>query len=402
MWRIFDRERHAAAVAAVEELRTDVIRQLELDLQTAQSRLDACNSTPAAGTKRRVQDPVAFRAVPAMLPPGSRRAAPPTFDEVKQRMQLAERRQSLATVDDEATDDRDPDSDPFARRSSKSDNIWKRSKPASSAPTSPTSAVPPPTTCADSAKFASNNLPCARHLDNAELWAAARTAARADATEALLSAATPAVRSSVQKLLSRALQEMTQRTSTDRGESSRGDAGGPTQHIWQVAERESRESAALSGAAADTLAAAIEAAVLTSFSGDAASHGYRDRCRSIIHAIRDPLNASLLASIASGALAPSVLAEIPVESLRNPQQRAAARAMQTAAASEATIGGNESWLPATYVCSYCKSSDTELRDSGTGTADCRKAEIWGSATAIEAFYRVRCRMCGSEWVRNLL
>lgn len=381
MWRVLNKAEHARTVAAVDAFRASAIAQLEADLEAAESRL-ALGAESLSGAKRHAGEdlvahaPSDFVPVPAMQRPGARRRA--------QRVPVAPPLGSAyAPPPPEPPTD---DDDPFARRNAVPVNIWERSRP-----------LAPPRAARDFAGLSprpSQSQPAgAPRTQDLVASESADPGLRLPLPDVLASAGVIGVRASVRKLLAETMVAACKADSAAAIDASRivtgsGSAGGATESdplvhktAWvRAASREEATFAVITDAAAAALAAAIEAAVLSAFGGsngsDPDAPAYRDRCRALAHALRDPENRALRDSVCSGSLPPGVFASLPFDALANPHARAASSAIRSADETGRAFT-HESWTSSAYVCPACSAAESEYREHGNGAADSRKAEVRG-------------------------
>lgn len=355
MWRVINKAEHARTLGSVDSIRSAAITQLELDLKAAEDDLAAAaTKTPLQSSESHAQ----FQPVRALQRPGERAAAAVTSGKKRSRpipitaavAPPTPPAPALSPPNDAA------DCDPFARRETVSENIWKRTRPLQTSDT------------VDEACPSTAQLPCF-----ASTAASSGTAALA-ATSAPLPL--EGTRASVTKLIKDTLISACK---ADTAASASATAPAAALQVtvdarpWDAVDG---RTSSLSELAAETLATAIEGAVFAAFGRDCDSRGYRDRSRTLAHALRDPRNGRLRSVICSGSLAPTVLAELSVEALGNPRVRANAEAIKMRSTREsdrtATDGG---WVPCAYTCTTCGAVDSEYREQGSGAADSRKAEV---------------------------
>lgn len=361
MWRIINRAEHARTAAGVEAVRAAVIAQLESDLLIADSAAVEAGIDVSAGAKRRHDSGALgaaladFQPVPAMPRPGARK-----------RVQRAAIAPMSATCSVDATvpsvpliTSQDATSDPHTRSNAIPENIWARSKPQAVS------------TQLREGPAGNEAASAPRPPDQPVVLAGPALAANASPSPVATTAASAAtgIRESITKLLADTL------TSATRLDAESAAIAGRSSYWGAVADRESAAFLRVGEVPAMLLATSIEAAVYSANGDNCDGHGYRDRCRSLVHALRDPANTALRDSVCSGSILPASLATLPVEVLANPRTRAEASAVLAADASERAFTHGDTWTASAYACPSCGSTESEYREHGTGTADSRKAEV---------------------------
>ena len=367
MWRIINRAEHARTAAGVEAVRAAVIAQLESDLLVADSAAVEAGIDVSAGAKRRHDSgalgavAAEFQPVPAMQRPGARkRVQRAAIASMGVTCSVDDTVPSAPLVMPQGADD-SAATDPHARSNAIPENIWTRSRPHAHA---------------QSRVVLVGNEAAPRPPDQpvalAVLAGPALAAGASPHSPVVATAASAAagIRESITKLLADTL------TSACRLDAeSAGAVAGRSSYWGAVADRESAAFLRVGEVPAMLFATSIEAAVYSANGDDSDGHGYRDRCRSLVHALRDPANTALRDSVCSGSILPASLATLPVDVLANPRARAAASAVLAADASERAFTHGDTWTASAYACPSCGSTESEHREHGTGTADSRKAEV---------------------------
>ena len=433
LWRILDAALYASSQPLVGGLLDKVIAKLEADLRAAEA-VSADDGTSAAssssGSRLRQFTPADgdASAAPAVGLPGGgivpalkRRAAPRlTMMQLRERTE-AEARARVARMQQAAQEPVQPvphaaaagpavvpdeasmDDDPYTRRRSVGSNMWRYRAPevVAAAGEEDSRAI------AGSEEAASEDpghgRSPTRGLSPPPAAAAAVPRRWPPSEVAAIGGVGSSTRSAVVGLLTRALREG--RDSDVQAQAQSRASVADSSRVQLASTAAKALSAATDALSSNGALSALAPPALFAIAGalEAALHRllvvgtslYSERARALVHALRDPRNASLRAGLLGGDTAPDFFATCASEELAPAQVRAQHAQLREPAVLESD---GRPWIRASFSCDSCGATDSEWA-AVVGQRDASKADIWGGGDG-SAVFEVRCRECGATWQKD--
>lgn len=152
---------------------------------------------------------------------------------------------------------------------------------------------------------------------------------------------------------------------------------------------------------------ASSAATTSSSTESELGHGYRERGRLLLRALRASGHTRFRLDVLSGTIGPRQLVSMDPELLATPAEREELQRLREEAALHAdldsgVVDSEGASLVPELVCRGCHQKKCVFRlVVGGGVRDIRKAEVWGSKDLSEVeTTKFRCTNCGKEWTEG--
>ena len=129
--------------------------------------------------------------------------------------------------------------------------------------------------------------------------------------------------------------------------------------------------------------------------GNVPTSTYSSQAHEILFCIKDPANRTFATRILNQAVELGALATLSSTEMASPAQRKV-RTEQYVAQTPVAPSAQGTLTKDEYNCDECKSTQVYKLETDN-PADCRKQEIWGSASAPTWTYALTCAKCSHQW-----